>query len=88
MFLTKTQKTPYLPSVASFPNRYDSAIARNGWGKVRSKGDNLLTRLLVNCSQKEGFRAKRGFSVPAKHDAPQHSSNAFDSAFGFQCFSF
>ena len=30
MFLTKTQKTPYLPSVASFPNRYDSAIARNG----------------------------------------------------------
>jgi hypothetical protein len=44
MFLTKTQKTPFLPSVASFPNRYDSAIARNGWGKVRSKGDNLLTR--------------------------------------------
>ena len=29
---------------------------------ARGKGDNLLTRLLVNSSQKDGFRAKRGFS--------------------------
>jgi hypothetical protein len=42
----------------------------------------------MNLESSNGFRAKRGFSVPAKHDAPQHSSNAFDSAFGFQCFSF
>ena len=35
-----------------------------------------------------GFLAKRGFSLCAKQDAPQHSSNKFGSAFGFHCFSF
>ena len=56
--------------------------------KLRTAETDSSECVLVSRDDAMGFSGSknRGFSLCAKQDAPQHSSNKFGSAFGFHCF--
>ena len=57
---------------------------RDSFSSRKNKKNRLRKYLNILCTEKNGFLC---FSVSAKQDAPQQSSNKFGSAFGFHCFS-
>ena len=57
---------------------------RDSFSSRKNQENRLRTYLNMLCTEKNGFHC---FSVSARQDAPQQSSNKFGSAFGFHCFS-